>query len=151
MILTSKYEGLLANLWDFPHLPDDTPVSIPDILDHLPGLDELARNHIIVQKHTSVGSVTHLFSHIKLAMTVEWYVCVCVGDASSLPELTGKAEWWTREKMDEGAVPVTLKKALQLVTELAAGGSTGGAGKKRKKVMAEVKGQQSISKFFKVK
>ncbi|KAI9331464.1 DNA glycosylase [Obelidium mucronatum] len=148
--LPSKYlvhkrpeKGLLANLWDFPHIPLSESLSMEtlrseDILfKQLP----LGGPHPI-KKRKSLGSVLHLFSHIRLTMNVEWVVIAGAVDGFSV----GGGEWWAEAELDTGAVPVTLKKAFKLLVD----SKSNVSGRQRKKAKVE-KSQPTISNFFKPK
>ncbi|ORY50015.1 DNA glycosylase [Rhizoclosmatium globosum] len=136
-------KGLLANLWDFPHIPIESSDGLEIFREPASLCNSIKVSFGGQVKHkTSLGSVVHLFSHIRLTMNVEWFV-IDANDGLS-PKLDDGKAWWTLDDMETGAVPVTLKKVVKIMTDKKKGVSS-----VTKKAKTSDKAQPSISKFFK--
>ncbi|KAI8839356.1 DNA glycosylase [Chytriomyces cf. hyalinus JEL632] len=162
LVMQRPPKGLLANLWDFPHIPTTeelsplTDFSSENLVDSIPNTS-LSKSSLTIKIEKPFEPIKHLFSHIKLTMNIVWLTAQLPDGISELPAndaATKNCAWWTEEEMETGAVPVTLKKALKLVTDDRKGGSKTGAQqgtiKKKAKKGANVKdaAQPSISNFF---
>ncbi len=115
--------GLLASLWEFPQIPlsaeeqeDEHDASFSDttrasldayIADHL-GLRRL-----VVQQRVHIGTVTHLFSHIKQTLSVEW-MQVSKFDSEAVEQ---KMRWVTEAELTEAAISKGVQKCFDLLTK----------------------------------
>lgn len=129
-------KGLLAGLWDFPHV----------LTSHLPNIKEkidIANENTLqyIRRITSrrdLGECQHLFTHIKRTMLVEVIECE--------RKDTCKERWVTEDEMLKMAIPATLKKALNLLDSSKREKMPLHQAKKRK-TSADPK-QPSIIKYF---
>ncbi|KAI7832337.1 DNA glycosylase [Gamsiella multidivaricata] len=183
-------KGLLAGMWEFPTVEQDqlqtdhkqTELSTYSQrsessrrylsetlkLDWIKDCKDLQRRDL--------GSVQHLFSHIRKVYHVEW---VLVKDGEdvirAIKETNEKkksptsleTQWLTVQELETAAIPTGINKTFQLLQKYKTGagkkdlddgsegnkrkktgGPEGGLGKDRKKVKKE-EGLSDISKFFK--
>lgn len=117
--------GLLAGLWDFPHISfdaeaDDESRKSTLLNDHLECEYKLTLDYSsAVTNIQSLGEITHLFSHIKLTMHVN-LISLESSLNAVIPGLDNDASckfrWIDREEIQGGAaVPTTFTKVLALV------------------------------------
>lgn len=137
LLVQNPEKGLLAGLWDFPHVltEDDSSKSSVRrelINDYLPTFIKGIESGI--KKRVDQGQCLHLFTHIKRTMFVE---VIELDETLAVDDGQG-FKWVNEADMLQMAVPTTLKKAFALFTATA-------KGRKRK---AE-KGQSSILGFLK--
>ena len=155
--LTSS--GLLANLWDFPHVISepgevsssyvDRKEAINSFLKKLLTSDELKA---MTETRKDLGTALHLFSHIRRTMYVELIELkpdigeniATLVDAAKEDRFQIVSE---EEMLNSLGVPTTLKKAHGLIDKKRVVDSKDKNGKKAK----VEKGQTSISSFFKKK
>lgn len=117
--------GLLANMWMFPLLSDEEAgwKSFPSSKKTAPVLDEedLAQmtqktenkyNIVPELNEESLGTVTHIFSHLK------WTIHLYEGKSSeSSPTLPASCQWVKEENFDEYTFPVPQQKMWQVYKE----------------------------------
>ncbi|KAI9011425.1 DNA glycosylase, partial [Gaertneriomyces semiglobifer] len=160
-VMQNPAKGLLANLWDFPHQPESVT---GDLSKKEPTYEERKRvadrwikerfgSSVEVRDRRDLGTVMHLFSHIRRTMFVEYVEIQGNADPNAgrrpIRWLTGNA------LLSESAVPTTLKKALALLHNTDESKKTGKrkAGghaskpRKSKKATSDRK-QPTISGFF---
>ncbi|KAI9149869.1 hypothetical protein H9P43_010048 [Blastocladiella emersonii ATCC 22665] len=140
--------GLLAGMWEFPNRAD---------------MDTVAALATVVAGDSAelepLGSVVHLFSHIRQTMQVYRVRCPeGTGDDVSAAELGERAvRWLTVDELHEDAVSTGMKKALALLDKRPKGkgaAAKAAASTKAKRVTAAAKQkaadpkQRSISAFF---
>ncbi|KAI8358738.1 DNA glycosylase [Mortierella sp. GBAus27b] len=181
-------KGLLAGMWEFPtveqeRLQEDHEQTSATTykqrsessLQYLVRILQLdwIKDHKGVQR-TDLGSVQHLFSHIRKVYHVEW-VLVEDSDSTSSCSKGKKAkagvpeiQWLTAQELATAAIPTGINKTYQLLQKHKSGidkntgasstgskrkkaaGSDGASGDTKKKAKKE-DGQGDISKFFKAK
>ncbi|KAG2188700.1 hypothetical protein INT44_003839 [Umbelopsis vinacea] len=88
------------------------------------GIDLVSCN---ILRRTELGSVVHLFSHIRKTYHMEYLEI----DADSIEDVedTGEVQWINRDELAVAAIPTGLKKGIKLMENLA---TVGGAEKKIK-------------------
>lgn len=155
--------GLLAGMWEFPSvIVATTPPSEDGTLPPVPELDHLSKamdtyfldvlqfseQVLVGSKRKSLGSLVHVFSHIRQTYFVEH---LAVGDGEIKVLDTGiSMKWMAATTMKDEAVPSGQCKIFAL---LGGKGSGASATSKKRKAEAEVatKSVRPITAFFKPK
>jgi A/G-specific adenine glycosylase len=115
--------GLLAGLWEFPtwelgHPDEQTEAISNEALTNW--LQQYISDYELDKQsmwtRTSLGSVTHLFTHIRKTYHVEWLQLHDNTAAATITGSTDQAYRWIAESnlLDE-AIPTALKKAYKLL------------------------------------
>ncbi|ORZ39182.1 hypothetical protein BCR44DRAFT_65355 [Catenaria anguillulae PL171] len=129
-IVQRPAQGLLANMWEYVC---DADKDVVEVLVQTLVAAEVGGE---IKRRKKVGSVTHLFSHIKMTLEVE-YVSVTGSAAGenedeegTLASALGKraVKWVTEEEMQVEAVSTGMKKVFKLVKEKVKGLSEAGEG-----------------------
>jgi A/G-specific adenine glycosylase len=138
LVFQNAMKGLLANLWDFPH------IIVDDDIQSYKQRQELINQHVsktesleTSKSRKDIGTCQHLFTHIKRLMYVE-----LIELDGCIDEKSGEGYKWVSETymLEELAVPATLKKAFALLSQKS----------KKRKIPIEAK-QPSILSYFKKK
>ncbi|KAF9322358.1 hypothetical protein BG003_000029 [Podila horticola] len=170
LLVKRPEKGLLAGMWEFPTVEQDqldrdkhgkasddyTPstykersTSSSKFMSDTLGLDWITDASVVSRK--DLGSVQHLFSHIKKVYHVEWVVAK---DSSVTTEKKPKntsqeVVWLSEQELSTAAIPTGINKTYQLLQKFKAQGQDSKAKKedpKRKRVAKKEGGD--ISKFF---
>lgn len=147
MLLVQRPKGgLLANLWEFPHIPlmdedkDQWEERVTRQVTEQYGIKEPCAS-----SKTFIADVTHIFSHIRQTYRV---YKVFLADESVVvwPERYQQGQWMTREEFLASATSTAMKKVLKAVE----GAANKGKNKKTKNSPADqpTKKQKTISQFF---
>lgn len=182
LVLQRPKKGLLANLWDFPlvYIKDSTSVSSHRRFELMSSfmLSTLgmkmstcdADEGLFISGKTHLGTISHIFSHVKWNMNVD-LVSVPLSDKlksppdlsslnpdSSIPLATENemtfdwpsgARWVSEEELLSGASPATLKKSWSLLQKYRANNNNNANGKKKIKTSHDGKKQLGIAQFLK--
>ncbi|KAJ3376177.1 hypothetical protein GGF31_000244 [Allomyces arbusculus] len=147
-------KGLLAGLWEFPNRTElvDAQTAV-DAVGQILDVRDCAALKLV-----SLGTVVHLFSHIRQTMEVYHVVIPTDLDAVDTADactavLDAPAQWVTKDGLDQEAVSTGMKKAFALLGKAskktkAVGSAAPARASKRAKVASDPK-QKSISSFFK--
>lgn len=112
--------GLLANLWEFPQvmLTEDEKQEVEggfsnQIQSKLEKLlkKELGLSEFVVKKRTHLGSIVHLFSHIKQSIFVEHLI---LSKYEQDPDSSRSTRWVSEEEMNGAAISKIVKKCFSL-------------------------------------
>ncbi|KNE59139.1 A/G-specific adenine glycosylase [Allomyces macrogynus ATCC 38327] len=149
-------KGLLAGLWEFPSRPElGYAQAAVDAVGQILDVDDTATAAL---KLMSLGTVVHLFSHIR--QTMEVYHVVVPTDLDPVDTadactafLDAPAQWVTKDGLDQEAVSTGMKKAFALLGKAskktkATRSAAPARANKRAKVAPDPT-QKSISSFFK--
>ncbi|KAF9303463.1 hypothetical protein BGZ74_003706 [Mortierella antarctica] len=169
LLIKRPEKGLLAGMWEFPTVEQDqldrdkhgkaskdyTPStykersnsSIKLMSDSL-GLDWVQGASV---SRTDLGSVQHLFSHIKKVYHVEWVMAkdISVTTENRPKKASPEVAWLSEQELATAAIPTGINKTYQLLQKFKAQGQDSKAKKedpKRKRVAKKEGGD--ISKFF---
>ncbi|KAF9952650.1 hypothetical protein BGZ65_005142 [Modicella reniformis] len=159
LLVKRPEKGLLAGMWEFPTVEQErlqldhqqtstttyTQRSDSSLkyltgtlkLDWIQGLKDVQR--------TDLGSVQHLFSHIRKVYHVEWIlVKETDGTTSGSNERKARAgtpevQWLTVQELATAAIPTGINKTYQLLQKHKSGNkrADGSGGSKRKKVKSD--------------
>ncbi|KAG0089463.1 hypothetical protein BGZ92_004750 [Podila epicladia] len=169
LLVKRPEKGLLAGMWEFPTVEQDqldrdkrgkaskdyTPStykersnsSVKFMSDNL-GLDWVQGASV---SRTDLGSVQHLFSHIKKVYHVEWVMAqdISVTTEKMPKKASPEIVWLSEQELATAAIPTGINKTYQLLQKFKAQGQDSKAKKedpKRKRVVKKEGGD--ISKFF---
>ncbi|CAG2206874.1 mutY [Mytilus edulis] len=112
-IVQRPAKGLLAGLWEFPSLKIDGDCS--EELSPQQLLKDSCGLHVDTLKHTYVGEVVHLFSHIHQTYVID-SITVEEEDVKDHPS-TKPLRWVTEEELHESAVSTAMKKVFKAFTD----------------------------------
>lgn len=170
LLVKRPEKGLLAGMWEFPTVEQDqldrdkqgkaskdyTPStykersasSIKFMTDTL-GLDWVTDASVV--SRNDLGSVQHLFSHIKKVYHVEWVVAKDPVTSEKMPKKSSPEVVWLSElELASAAIPTGINKTYQLLQKFKAQGQDSKAKRdsvaKSKRVVKKEGGD--ISKFF---
>ncbi|KAG0303065.1 hypothetical protein BGZ98_007031 [Dissophora globulifera] len=191
LLVKRPEKGLLAGMWEFPtveqsqlradHNQPDTPSTYKQRSESIQRylINKLKFNWIKTCKdiqRRDLGSVQHLFSHIRKVYHAEWVLVVDGDSVGNVGKDEGKknkkaasegleVEWLTAAELGTAAIPTGINKTFQLLQKYKARAGNGvdesSSGRKRKKLevsedvaMKDKKvkkedGLADISKFFK--
>ncbi|KAF2010362.1 hypothetical protein BU24DRAFT_427495 [Aaosphaeria arxii CBS 175.79] len=126
LVRLTGVSGLLASLWQFPQrtlsTSDNTTsgrkASAVDYVSTLEvgNLDEHADS---IQHVGEIGSIVHVFSHLKLTMHVQHFqirIAVSESLADSEKGTPKRAKWVATEAMDEETLSTGMRRCWDLVT-----------------------------------
>ncbi|KAI8056780.1 DNA glycosylase [Syncephalis plumigaleata] len=124
LLVRRPNHGLLAGLWEFPtwelgHPDEQKKASIPDeaLIDWLKRyITSYELDDQSMWTCTSLGSVTHLFTHIRKTYHVEWLQLHDNRMAAAVAGPTDQAyRWIPQSNLLDEAIPTALKKAYKLL------------------------------------
>ncbi|KAF9129543.1 hypothetical protein BGW39_004057 [Mortierella sp. 14UC] len=182
LLVKRPEKGLLAGMWEFPTVEQDQLQARhkSSLLSTYKQRSESSREYLVetlgmdwiksckdIQRQ-DLGSVQHLFSHIRKTYHVEW---VLVQEEAKDQELkvekspkgtTPEIEWLSTEELAVAAIPTGINKTYQLLQKFKESNEPLTVGKRKvvgadaaskKKVKKEVKkendgGQATLSAFF---
>ncbi|KAG0032350.1 hypothetical protein BGZ82_006581 [Podila clonocystis] len=168
LLVKRPEKGLLAGMWEFPTVEqeqldrdkhgkaskDYTPSTYNErsassikFMSGTLGLDWVTDTSVVSRK--DLGSVQHLFSHIKKVYHVEWVVASSVTTEKKTKNASHEVVWLSEEELANAAIPTGINKTYQLLQKFKAQGQESKVKKedpKRKRVVKKEGGD--ISKFF---
>ena len=115
--------GLLAEMFEFPtlvHSDEGAPAEKPSYSSQKEKSDQFLKEELLLeeilqkqQERVYIGELTHIFSHIKQKLFVEW---ISVGAESEEVELKAdkKFKWVTRKSLEGSAVSRGTVKCIEL-------------------------------------
>jgi len=101
-------DGLLARMWELPHLEVDSDSAVDEIAWTsllVDGLDDIG---MLIRPVERLNDEVHVFSHIRWELRVQR----CRGELSMLPEGSGEYRWVTLDELANYAYPKVFNTIL---------------------------------------